>query len=142
MVVSEDSGDEQAARDALQAAKQQGRMDTEPDNEDAQVAREHPLVDAVAAAHENIESGPANPQVQSRDQDLAALLAGVDETGDIEELVREARVEIGRDPDAGAVSKAAAVSVLVRVGLQAVDEDVAEALVEGKRQFEASSVTY
>lgn len=127
--MSNDNADDAEA--LLQEAKNQKRHQTDPDApvDDS----EQSLADAIAGAYEELEDGDLPENLTIRDGNLAALFAGLDETDKLGGIIQDAADALDRD-EADAESKAAALRLLVRVGLEEVAPDTLEAGAEGYEQ--------
>jgi len=95
------------------------------------VADEPTLVDAVADAY----ASDISENLTIRDN-LAALFAGLEETGELEAVIEAAADELDRDRDG--TSKAEALRLLVRVALGEVAPETLEAGAKGYQQFRES----
>lgn len=115
----------------LEESKNQRRHETEPSMGAEQKAS---LVDAVADAYADLDAGNLPENLTIRDGNLAALFAGLDETDKLGEIIDDAAEALDRD-EADAESKAAALRLLVRVGLDEVAPDALDAGAEGYQQF-------
>jgi len=96
------------------------------------VADEPTLVDAVADAY----ASDISENLTIRDGNLAALFAGLEETGELEAVIEAAADELDRDRDG--TSKAEALRLLVRVALGEVAPETLEAGAKGYQQFRES----
>jgi len=81
------------AEELLQQSKTQKRHETDP--ADITVADEPTLVDAVADAY----ASDISENLTIRDGNLAALFAGLEETGELEAVIEAAADELDRDRD-------------------------------------------
>lgn len=91
------------------------------------------LVDAIAESYEAIEAGERSSNLSFRDADLAAALAGLEATGDLSDLAREAQVQAGKEgEDLDLTARSTVLKYLIRVGLNEVDDEVAEAARDAK----------
>jgi len=115
----------------LEEAKSQKRHETEPSTT---ADDDQDLVDAVADAYADLDEGDLPENLTIRDGNLAALFAGLDETNELGGIIADAAAALDRDePDAE--SKAAALRLLVRVGLDEVAPEALDAGVEGFEQY-------
>lgn len=121
-----------AAEELLEEAKNQKRHETDPvaTSDDGEVT----LVDAVAEAYDDLDGGNLPENLTIRDENLAALFAGLDETDELGDIITDAARALDRD-EPTAESKAAALRLLVRVGLDEVAPDALDAGAEGFQQF-------
>ncbi|WP_436348850.1 hypothetical protein [Natronorubrum sp. FCH18a] len=124
--------DEAKAEELLQEAKEQSRKDTEPavgqDDDTPQ------LEDAVADAYRTIDDGELASNLTLRDENLAALFAGLEESDQLAAVGSDAAAVLDRD-DVDGSNRAAVLRLLVRIGLSEVDESLIEAGKEGRKQF-------
>lgn len=118
----------------LQQSSKQRRTATEP----ATTADSDPdtpaLSDAVAEAFDELEAGDRNSTFGFRDERLVALLAGLERSGQLTDVVTDAQEALGRDVDADVANRSTAGSLLIRLGIQALDEDILDAAREGYEQ--------
>jgi len=117
------------AEELLQQSKTQKRHETDP--ADITVADEPTLVDAVADAY----ASDISENLTIRDGNLAALFAGLEETGELEAVI-EAAADDWTTTDG--TSKAEALRLLVRVALGEVAPETLEAGAKGYQQFRES----
>ena len=114
--------DEDRAEELFQQSGEQRRTNVEP--EDGASEPSQPDVrEAVREAYGEIEAGETNSNVSFRDDDLAALLVGLEDAGELVDVVEDAQDVVDRDGDA---NRAEAIRSLVRVGLREVAPEVAE----------------
>ncbi|MFC7216516.1 hypothetical protein ACFQO4_20870 [Saliphagus sp. GCM10025334] len=126
------SDDTSKAEALLEEAKQQKRHETEPTNEPADDSPS--LEDAIVDAYAAIDDGDAHSNLTIRDSDLAALVAGLDETDGLEEIVADAQDDLDREGTDADATKAMALGLLVRVGLSEVAPDTLETTLEAKKR--------
>lgn len=125
-------GDDQAkAEELLQQSKDQKRHETEPTT--AEKDDNPTLEEAIADAYVSLESGDLHSNLTLRDENLAALFAGLDETGNLERIGSNAAAELDRDAEA--TTKADVLRLLVRIGLSEVEDGVIDAAKNGRKQF-------
>lgn len=117
------------AEELLKQSKTQKRHETDPGGEEPD---QESLANAVADAYGRIESGEMHQNLSLRDADLAALVAGLDETGRLESVGRRAAERLDRDVEVD--SRARLVAVLVRLALDEVAPEEVEAAKAGKKQ--------
>lgn len=124
-----DDNDTNAAEELLQQSKTQKRHQTDPEvsGEDSR-----DLADAVADAY----ASDISENLTIRDGNLAALFAGLEQTGELESVINVAAEELGREPDG--TSKAEALRLLVRVALGEVAPETLDAGAEGYQQYRES----
>lgn len=128
--MSDDVDGEERAEELFEQASEQTRTNTEPES-GASEPSQPDVVEAVREAYDEIDAGDANANVSSRDADLAALLAGLERAGELEDVVGAAQDVVGRD---AAPSRAEAVRSLVRVGLREVAPEATEKADQARRE--------
>ena len=127
---------EEEAEELLQQAKEQKRHETEPSTT-ADDSDDVSLEDAVTEAYERIDEGEVYENLTIRDEDLAALFAALEETGQLEDVGEAAADTLGRDADT-LDTRAAVLKLLVRAALDDVAPETIESAKEGRREFLAS----
>lgn len=95
------------------------------------------LEDAVKEAYEQLDDGELPENLTIRDEHLAALFAGLGETGQLEDVGEAAADALDRDAD-GLDARATVLRLLVRVALDEVAPEMIESAKEGRREFLAS----
>lgn len=128
--------DEDEAEKLLQQAKEQKRHETEPTNA-TDTSDNLSLESAVQQAYEQLDDGDIPENLTIRDEHLAALFAGLDETDGLEDVGRAAADALDRDAD-GLDTRVAVLKLLVRVGLDEVASESVEAAKEARREYLAS----
>jgi len=118
-----------AAEELLQKSKDQKRHQTDPSTSSEATPN---LADAVADAY----ADEISQNLTIRDENLAALFAGLEETGELENVIDAAAGDLGREPDG--TSKAEALRLLVRIALREVSPETLEAGTEGYEQYRES----
>ena len=131
--------------DLLQQSKEQRRHTTDAASDttnessvEENEANSTSLADAVADAYDDFGDGSTHPNLTIRDQDLAALVEGLEATGELSAITRRANRRLDRDGATG--TKASLLKALVRLGLDEVAPDEVEAAKEGKRIHLTSQV--
>lgn len=120
---------EDKAEELLQSSKQQKRHSAESnDDTTTSQSQSKSLVDAVAEAYHDLDDGAIHENLTVRDENLAALVAGLEETGELEAVGRRANEALDRDDDVD--TRAGVLKLLLRVGL---DKIAAAELDEAKR---------
>jgi len=128
--MSEDADPEQL----MEQSKQQNRTNTEPTADAAGDDQDDlALNEAVADALGRLDRGELHENLTIRDENLAALFEALDQTGQLEEIQRDAESSLGRDQHK--VSRAAAARVLLRVGFDQIAPDVLEDAKSGCEQY-------
>jgi hypothetical protein len=130
--------DSDKAEDLLQQAKAQKRHTTDPSTGSSEDSAEQSLETAVIHAYERLDSGDLHENLTLRDADLAALMAGLEETGHLEEVGERAASRLNRDESAD--SRASVLKLLVRIGLSEVAVEEVAAAKDGKKEFLVSQV--
>lgn len=120
----------------LQQSSQQRRTSTEaseitPDAESSGPS----LSEAVANALTDIDVGEMNSTFGFRDERLVALLAGLERSDQLEDVVVDAQSALDRDEDPAGASRSEAGRLLIRLGLQSLDEDILEEARDGYQQY-------
>ncbi|WP_226043355.1 hypothetical protein [Natrinema sp. DC36] len=92
------------------------------------------LEDAVADAYEQLDDNDISSNLTLRDENLAALFHGLEDSGRLADVGEAAADELNRD-DEDTDTRAATLRLLVRVGLKEVDESVIQAGKDGRDQF-------
>lgn len=120
------------AEKLLQQSKEQKRHETEPTQ---QSDDEGPTLEAaIADAYQAIDDGDLSSNLTLRDENLAALFHGLESADQLVDVGEAAADSLGRDAD-GTDTRAAVLRLLVRIGLQNVDESLIESGKQGHRQF-------
>jgi hypothetical protein len=130
--------DQDAAEDLLREAKNNRRHTTDaPEQSTVDEADDDPvdLPSAIAEAYGEIDAGETPSNLTLRDSNLAALFAGLEQSGQLEPIIDGAYDALDRDGEVDSYTRATALRLLVRVGLDEVDGEVIEAGKEGKQQF-------
>ena len=123
--------DTEKAEELLKQSAEQKRHNSNPTVSETGGEPEQSLDEAVADAYRRMDDGEIHENLTVRDGDLAALIAGLEETGELETIGTRANNHLDRDGDAD--SRAAVLKALLRVGLQEVASEEVEAAKEGKR---------
>jgi hypothetical protein len=125
------SDDEQAAEELLQQSGEQKRHNSEPSTKEPTDARS--LQDAIVDAYELIDEGDASPNITVRDENLAALIRGLEDADELADVAQAARDELDRD--GGRVSRSQTFGDLARVGLSVVAPEVVEDGKAARKEF-------
>ena len=91
------------------------------------------LASAVADVYGEIEAGETPSNLTLRDADLAALFTGLERSGDLADVVDGAHTALDRDGESGSLTRATALRLLVRIGLNEVDPSIIESAKDGKQ---------
>lgn len=127
--MTDDNSDTDAAEELLQKSKSNKRHQTDPSTSSEDT---RDLADAVADAY----AADISENLTIRDGNLAALFAGLEETGELETVIDAAAGELDREADG--TSKAEALRLLVRIALGEVAPETLQAGAEGYQQFRES----
>jgi len=103
----------------LSEGAQSRRTTTEAPTTDADTPD---LQAAIKAAYDEIEAGDRPRHLQFRETDLAAIMAGLEASGDLAAVIETAAAQLDREADGD--SRAAALKLLVRLGIEAVDDEI------------------
>lgn len=115
--------DQDRAESLLQGSKEQTRHS----------AGLKDLSEAVADAYRDLDAGDAYENLTIRDENLAALMAALDETRQLEVIGERANEALSQDEPMD--SRAALLKALIRVGLQEVAEDALSDAKDGRIQY-------
>ena len=125
------SDNEQAAEELLQQSGEQKRHNSEPSTEET--TDEQSLQDAIVDAYEAIDDGDTSSNITVRDENLAALVRGLENTDELTDVAEAARDELDRDE--GRVSRSQTLGDLARVGLSVVAPEVIEDGKAARKEF-------
>lgn len=130
-----DSGDAQTAEELLAEGGGTRRTATDAPEAKAEDDGGEPDVQtAIKQSLEAIDDDSVNIHLQFYDRSLTALLRGVEDAGQLEDLIDRSADELGRD-DSGKISRANALSLLVRVGVKHVDDSLIEDATAAQQQY-------
>jgi hypothetical protein len=102
----------------------------------AEAPSELSLSEAIQYHHASIEAGEETQQMSFRDERIAALLRGLEDTEQLEDLARDAESALEREGNT-AEGRAATLRLLVRIGLQEVAPERIQTAVEARREYQA-----
>lgn len=127
------SGDgEEAAEEALAAAKKQKRHTSEPS---ASQSGGEGRTEAIKNALLEIDAGDAPENINVRDSNLKALLVGLDETGELDDVASQLADELDTDEEEmGDIYQSDVARLLMRVGLREALPDIREDAQEAEKQ--------
>ncbi len=123
--------------DIINSSKNQTRTNTEPTTTEESTDVQEALQDAFEAVLDG--DAPSNTTV--RDDNLTALLRGLDDAGELGELMAGANDALDRDHNDAAVSKSQTLALLARVGLQEVDSSVMEMASDARTAYQTEKNT-
>lgn len=126
--------DEKTAEELLGETANQ-RFETEAS--DAQEGDEStPLGDAITESYEEIDAGRSQ-NLTLRDDDLAALVFGLEASGDLDDVHEALADKLGADPEK--VTRASVLRMAVRVGLRDAVPETVQTAREAKSEYESES---
>lgn len=123
---------EKDAEELLQGSMDQKRHNTDPTTADGDASAD--VEAAIQDAFEAIDSGDVPPNVSVRDENLAALLRGLEDANELHRVANQARTELDRSTVEEA-NRSQTVSDLARVGLSVVADDVLESGKAAREQY-------
>lgn len=126
-----DTENSERAEELLQQSAEQRRHTSEPDQPPEEEASRS-LPEAIADAYGALDAGDRHENLTVRDADLAALVAGLEETDQVADVADQANEHLDRD--APAESRAHMLKAIFRVGLQEIAPETIDAAKEGKRK--------
>lgn len=124
--------DKAKAEAMLEKSKGQTRKDSEPITDNS--GEPTTLETAIYHAYQDIDAGNAYTNLTIRDENLAALFIGLDETNELEGIAKDAADQLDRDVD-GDVTRTLALGLLVRAGLENVSAETLETAKDARRSF-------
>jgi len=137
---SDDNHDEQTAEELLAEGGGTRRTATDAPEASDEGVDDLGLQAAIKNRLEAIAADEMNIHLQFYDESLAALLGGVEDAGQLERLIEAAADELGRNPP-GNNSRAKALALLVRVGLENVDDSLIAEATEAKKEYAMEQAT-
>lgn len=123
------------AEELLSQSKSQSRLNSEVSDQPTTEQDESEglsLADAVANAYEDLDEGELHQNLTVRDEDLAALVTALENTGQLNNVAQRAydRLDIEGEPN----SRADFIKAAVRLALSEIGEEEVEAAKQGKRK--------
>lgn len=125
---------EDNAEQVWQQASEEERHTTDPSNS-AEQDDEPDLQEAIKEAYAQIDAGDTHENLTVRDENLAALIHGLDDAGELGSIASKANEKLDRDDDASETT-AGVLKALIRVGLDEVRSDAMDTAVEAKKQYQ------
>lgn len=122
------------AEKLLEQSSEQKRTNTEPITADDDSS----VQDGIRDAYADILDGDASSNTTVRDVNLTALLRGLDDVDELDELMERANDALGREHNDGQVSRSQTLALLARVGLQEVDPSLMSTASDARQEHEAS----
>lgn len=126
------------AEKMLQESKDQTRHGAEAPSEaeDTEItASLQSLQEAIRDAHESIDTDEMPENLTIRDEWLAALIRGLEATGQLEDVAVDAGTALGRNSNDIHGTRAAALRLLIRVGLREIAPQTMETAVEARKEY-------
>jgi len=124
------SDNTEEAERLLQEGEPDRRTTAEPDTD---TDAKPDLQDAIKACYEAIDDDEMPIHLQYRDRDLASILGGLDDAGALEQLIEAAAETLNKEAPEN-ISRANAMKLLMRIGLNNVDPSVIEDATKAKQQ--------
>lgn len=123
------------AEELLSQSKSQSRLNSEVSDQPTTEQDESEglsLAEAVANAYEDLDEGEIHQNLTVRDEDLAALVTALENTGQLNNVAQRAydRLDIEGEPN----SRADFIKAAVRLALSEIGEEEVEAAKQGKRK--------
>jgi len=128
-----DTTDDRDPEELLEQSKEQKRHQSEPQQE-PETVDEPALEEYIADVYEELDAGEVPTNLTMRDRNLAALIRGLDEAGQLDDVGSDLREHLDRDP-ADSESRGSVLGLLVRAGLDEVRPDLIEAGEAGYETF-------
>ena len=117
----------------LEQSKEQKRHQSEAQQEPT--GDDEPALEAyIADIYEELDAGEVPTNLTMRDRNLAALIRGLDETGQLDSVGADLRDHLGRDAT-DSESRGSLLGLLVRAGLADVRPDLIEAGETGYQTY-------
>jgi len=116
----------------LEQSKQQKRHTSEPTDADADETPS--LEEEIVAVYEALDSDEVPSNLTMRDENLAALIRGLDAADQLDAVGADARDHLGRDAVDGE-TRGSVLRLLVRVGLTEARPDLLETGKNAHKQY-------
>ncbi len=116
----------------LEQSKEQKRHQSEA--QQSTTDDEPPLEAYIADIYEELDAGEVPTNLTMRDRNLAALIRGLDEAGQLDSVGADLREHLGRDAT-DSESRGSLLGLLVRAGLADVRPDLIEAGETGYQTY-------
>lgn len=117
----------------LEQSKEQKRHQSEAQQSSADTEQQS-LEEYIADVYEELEAGEVPTNLTMRDQNLAALVRGLDEAGQLDSVGADLRNHLERE-STDSESRGSLLGLLVRVGLAEVRPDLIEAGEAGYERY-------
>lgn len=112
-----------------------GRSKTEPSKTTSEDDDTPSLEEAIRKAYHGLDEGNVRENLTIRDGNLAALFVGLDNADQLADVGYDAAVKLDREPE-NTATRAGVLRLLVRIGLNEIDESLIEAGKEGLARYE------
>lgn len=94
------------------------------------------LSEAIQNHHAGIEADEETPQLSFRDERIAALIKGLEDTNQLPDLTRDAESALDRKGNT-AEGRAATLRLLVRIGLKEIAPEKIQTAIEARREYQS-----
>ncbi|AAV44389.1 hypothetical protein BDK61_4744 [Haloarcula quadrata] len=128
-----DTTDDRDPEELLEQSKEQKRHQSEPQQQDTEPDAPS-LEEYIADVYEELDAGEVPTNLTMRDRNLAALIRGLDEAGQLDAVGADVREYLDRDAT-DSESRGSVLGLLVRAGLAEVRPDLIEAGEDGYETF-------
>lgn len=116
----------------LEQSKQQKRHTSEPTTNDEDDTP--PLEEEIVAVYDALDADEVPSNLTMRDENLAALIRGLDAAGQLDEVGADVRDHLGRD-DADSENRGSVLRLLVRAGLTEIRPDLLETGKDAHKRY-------
>jgi len=128
-----DTTDDRDPEELLEQSKEQKRHRSEAQQQGSG-PDEPSLEEYIADVYEDLDAGEVPTNLTMRDRNLAALIRGLDEAGQLDAVGADVREYLDRDAT-DSESRGSVLGLLVRAGLAEVRPDLIEAGEDGYETF-------
>lgn len=111
--------------DELEELREQTDVGTRAESETAS-GEASDLEDAIVTLLSEVENGDVSKTLSVRDEQLAALIRGLEETENLDDIGQSLKENLGRDGDADGTDRSELLRLAVRLGLQEAAPGVIE----------------
>ncbi|GGK84340.1 hypothetical protein [Haloarcula sebkhae] len=113
------------ADDELEELRKQTDVGTRAEAESAGDGTDR-LEDAIVTLLGEVERGDISKTLSVRDEQLTALIRGLEETGSLDDVGTSLKEELGRDDDEAMTDRSELLRLAVRLGIQEAAPEVVE----------------
>lgn len=99
------------------------------------VGDETDVVNAIADAYDQLRNGDTSTTLTLRDERIAAIIRGLDKSGQLSEISQSAWNSARGEPSGQIESRSGALAGLLRAGLESVDESIFDTDQEAFDQY-------